>query len=80
MLSLKGIYLSLRGFWNWLFGYEVKTEVEFITINKPIKRIKMVNPRDIKPPLCKKRKRGGTILEWGGLDIDTINWKSQHYA
>ena len=73
----EGIYLRLWSFWRWLFGGEVKTEVEFITINKPIKRIKMVNPRDSCP--ARKRRRT-TLLEWNGLDIENVNWKAQHYA
>ena len=69
----EGIYLSLWSFWRGFFGYEVKPEVEFV-------KIKMLNPCEIQPPLCKKIKRGGTILEWDGLDVDNINWKTQHYA
>ena len=71
------IYVMLSGFWNWLLGYTPAPEVEFITVRKPIKRFKMINPRDAKPPLKRRRT---AVMQWDGIeDIEPLKWKTQHY-
>ena len=83
---LSRIYLSLCGFWNWLFGYESKSEVECVKLNQQFKRkrITMVNPCDITPPKIKpihraRKKLKTVLLEWNGCDIEKVDWKTQHY-